>query len=106
MSYCANCGQELNDTDVRCIRCGETNQQQLNIKVSNDPGKIWWVFIGIFSPIAGFIIYVIWRYERPFTAKKALIGMWLGIILIIFFYVLIFSSVILIESWDYYGILQ
>lgn len=44
----------------------------------NDSGSILWGLPGLFFPIAGWILYYVWKDKKPKTAKVANIGAWIG----------------------------
>lgn len=46
----------------------------------NDTGSIWWAIPGII-PLAGFIIFFAMRKEKPKSAKMALIGACVGVVI-------------------------
>ncbi len=45
-----------------------------------DSGNILWVLPGLFVPIAGWILYFVWKDKKPKTAKVANIGAWIGFV--------------------------
>ncbi len=75
MAYCIKCGSQISDEAVVCPKCGvqvkplsdTTNQ------IDNSDG-IGFGFLGFFVPIAGLILYLIWKDDKPKKAKAAGIG--------------------------------
>lgn len=55
-----------------------------------DTGSIGWGVLGFFFPLVGFILWLVWKQERPLTAKKAGVGALIGVIAVVALYVLIF----------------
>ena len=54
--FCSNCGAEINDNAVVCVKCGcAVNRPQVNIVINNDSSKDWLVtlllcfFVGAFG---------------------------------------------------------
>lgn len=47
----------------------------------NDKGGWLWGVLGFFIPLVGFILFLVWRNERPNTAKSCGIGALVGFIL-------------------------
>lgn len=39
-----------------------------------DNGSFGWAVLGFFIPIAGLILYLVWRTEKPLSARRAGIG--------------------------------
>ena len=72
MKYCKNCNSELNDNAIYCSHCGLT--QEIEINKVNDKGGFWWGLLGFVVPLVGFILYLVFRNERPKTSKACGIG--------------------------------
>ena len=108
MKYCANCGKELADNAVFCSECGaaqqaasqQTYQQQYQEPVYQqapqqqyqqpyqapqqapaDGGSFGWAVLGFCFPLVGLILYLVWKNNKPFSAKKAGIGALVGFVL-------------------------
>ena len=71
--YCKNCGKQIDDKAVLCVHCG-VMQKEINKKL-DDNGGVEWSLIGFFIPIAGLILYLIWKEEKPNNAK----AVWKGL---------------------------
>lgn len=67
--------------------------------VNLDRGGFAWVFLGFFIPIVGFILWLVWRDEKPKTAKSLGIGALVGVI-IGFIFVVIYFLIIIIAIAD------
>ncbi|MBQ4092374.1 MAG: zinc ribbon domain-containing protein [Firmicutes bacterium] len=108
MKYCANCGKELADNAAFCSECGaaqqaasqQTYQQQYQEPVYQqtpqqqyqqpyqapqqapaDGGSFGWAVLGFCFPLVGLILYLVWKNNKPFSAKKAGIGALVGFVL-------------------------
>ncbi len=46
-----------------------------------DTGSFGWAILGFFFPLVGFILFLIWRKDKPTSAKHAGIGTLIGFIL-------------------------
>ena len=79
MNYCSNCGEELRVDDRQCPRCGTPTKKPASNVVDN--GGFGWGLLGFCIPIVGLILYLIWRDERPNTAKAAGTGALIGFII-------------------------
>lgn len=78
MAYCRYCGKPISDVAVVCPSCGA--QQGSGMVKRADNGGFLWGLLGFFVPIAGLILYLMWRDERPRTAKAAGIGALVSVI--------------------------
>ena len=58
--------------------------------VNLDRGGFAWGFLGFFIPIVGFILWLVWRDEKPKTAKPLGIGALVGVIIGFIFIVIYF----------------
>ena len=67
--YCSHCGIKIEDNATICPYC----QSEQNPMKQNDTGILGYGILSILVPIAGLIFYLIWKEERPKTAKVALI---------------------------------
>ena len=38
---------------------------------NNDSGSFGWALLGFFIPLVGLILYLVWKDEKPRTAKRA-----------------------------------
>ena len=67
--------------------------------VNLDRGGFAWGFLGFFIPIVDFILWLVWRDEKPKTAKSLGIGALVGVI-IGFIFVVIYFLIIIIAIAD------
>ena len=80
---CKNCGQQIDDKAVICPHCG--------VSQAVDSGGIGWSLLGCCIPLAGLILFLIWKDTKPKSAKAAGIGALVAVGLGIVFYVLMFA---------------
>ena len=71
MAYCRNCGAEIDEKAVMCPVCGTL---QKNLSPANDSYEIIWMIVGFFIPLAGLILFLVWRESKPKSSKAAGIG--------------------------------
>ena len=57
---------------------------------SNDNGGILWGLLGCCIPVVGLVLFLVWRDQKPKTAKAAGIGALVSVILGILSYVVVF----------------
>jgi hypothetical protein len=88
MKYCSKCGNASNNEDLFCAKCGKsfdesnstsnTNKSPFNFDISDDTINSLLLILGIFIPLAGFILYLAYRDSDPAksnsSGKGALIG--------------------------------
>lgn len=95
---CKNCQQEFPNEMPACPYCGnaEGNYYTNCTNASySDKGGFGWGLLGCCIPMAGLILYLVWRDTRPKTAKAAGIGALIYVGLSVLWYVLILGIGIL-----------
>ncbi len=85
MAFCKNCGQQISDQAVVCPACGV--QQQAPVV---DNGGFGWGLLGCCVPVVGLILFLVWKDNKPKSAKAAGIGALVSVISVVVFYVLMF----------------
>lgn len=55
----------------------------------NDNGGFLWGLLGCCIPIVGLILFLVWKDQKPKTAKAAGIGALVSVILVILYYVIV-----------------
>ena len=98
MSYCSNCGNELNEGAEFCSKCGSAvaagssvsiqQSNSENHRVNNgDAPSGGFAFLGFLFPLVGLILYLVWRESFPLKAnscgKGALVSVVIGVVLTI-----------------------
>ena len=89
--FCSCCGNEIPDNSISCQYCGMpiSNNKPL------DSGNIWFCFLGYCVPIAGLILYFVWKDQKPKNAKRCIQGFLISIILSIIIYILYFLFIMI-----------
>ena len=64
--FCKNCGSEIDDKAYVCPHCGVKVQDEV---VEDSGSKIGWGILSFIIPLVGLILYLVWKTERPATAK-------------------------------------
>ncbi|MBO0421731.1 zinc ribbon domain-containing protein [Enterococcus plantarum] len=85
--YCSNCGKEIDKAAVVCPHCGVPTE---NANKDVDNGGFLWGLLGCCIPIVGLILFLVWKDDKPKTAKAAGIGALVSVGCVVFFYVLLF----------------
>ena len=89
MAFCKNCGQEIDNKATVCPVCGVPQQDKPAV---TDSGSIGWSLLGCCIPLVGLILFLVWKDEKPKSAKKAGIGALISVILMILFNVLVAAA--------------
>lgn len=82
MAYCRQCGAQMEDVSYICPNCG--SRQETSRPAVDDSGSFGWTVLGCCVPIAGLILWLVWKDSKPNCAKAA--GM--GALIYLGFYVL------------------
>lgn len=89
MKYCSKCGKEIMDEALICPECGcvqESIVQGKNASQTKESSNnIGWSILGFLVPIAGLILYPVWKETSPTKAKAAGVGALIGFVVSIFF---------------------
>ena len=56
----------------------------------NDNGGFLWGLLGCCIPIVGLILFLIWKDQKPKTAKAAGIGALVSVIIGVLYYIIVF----------------
>lgn len=56
----------------------------------NDNGGFLWGLLGCCIPIVGLILFLVWKDQKPRTAKAAGIGALISVVAAVVFYVIVF----------------
>lgn len=100
MNYCTNCGNKIDGNAYVCVHCGVKLQNEV-VSQANDEGGFCWSILGFFIPIAGLVLYLVWKNEKPKTAKAAGKGALVYIIFYILFLIILFGFAFASASEDY-----
>lgn len=76
MKFCKNCGAEVADEAVLCVKCG-CSLSQTN---KDDKPNGGFAVLGFFVPIVGLILFLVWNKEYPRKAKSCGKGALIGFI--------------------------
>lgn len=85
MAFCRKCGREIDDEAVICPFCG-VKQEKESQPVDN--GGIGWGILGCCVPLAGLILWLVWKDTKPKSAKAAGIGALVSVGLSVFWYII------------------
>ena len=88
MAYCRNCGKEIEPQAAICPFCGVPTKKPTATVV--DDGGFLWGLLGFCVPIAGLILFLIWKDERPNTARSAGMGALISVIISVVSYLVMF----------------
>lgn len=108
MAICESCGAEIEDDFAFCPRCGAaqpnpdapvypsvqrpedgasragSRPQRPSASASQagsgDKAAFGWAVLGFFIPLAGLVIYLVWKDKKPKTAMRAFMGAFVGLV--------------------------
>ena len=99
--YCTNCGKEISDEAVICVHCGCSVDSASTTTKKDSNSKGWWClgfFVSMFfTPIIGFILWLVLKDESPMKAKQVAYGtLWslLPVVLIIVIPIIFYFSIV------------
>lgn len=72
MQYCPYCGAPVDPNADVCLQCGHMLKKQGS--TPTDDGSTLWLVLGLFVPMAGLILWLLWKDSAPKNAKKAGLG--------------------------------
>ena len=84
MALCRNCGAQIDDQAVVCPKCGVAQGAGMS---TSDSGEILWGLLGCCIPLAGLILFLVWKDTKPKTSKAAGIGALVGVLSIVVWYI-------------------
>lgn len=99
--YCNRCGNQVQDDARFCDNCGNDmngnggqvyNVDNVNQKPVVDNGGFGWGLLGCCLPIVGLILFLVWKDQKPKSAKAAGIGALISVILVVLFYGFVFIA--------------
>ena len=88
MAYCRNCGAPIDDYATTCPRCGTVQPGGRADPPVNDNGGFLWGLLGCCIPLAGLILFLVWKDTKPRTARAAGIGALVCVIAYVLLYVI------------------
>lgn len=90
MAFCKNCGKEIDDKAVICPNCG-VQQQEITPPTPEvvDNGGFLWGLLGCCIPIVGLVLFLVWKDNKPNTAKAAGIGALVAVGIVVVYYLIV-----------------
>ena len=86
--FCKNCGKEIDNNAVACPHCGSAQQPAANNTVVDNGGFLWGL-LGCCIPSVGLVLFLVWKDQKPKTAKAAGIGALVSVIIAVVWYLLV-----------------
>lgn len=62
-----------------------------NVTNTNDKGGFLWGLLGCCIPLVGLILFLVWKGDKPKTAKAAGIGAIVGVVVCVIYYILVIA---------------
>lgn len=85
---CNGCGKEVGNNSSVCPYCGT------QVNAVGDSGGFLWGLLGCCIPIVGLILFLVWKDQKPRSAKAAGIGALISVILSIIFSIIYFVFIV------------
>lgn len=88
--FCQNYGAKIDVNAVICPHCGvalPAFNPAGSASAANNKGSYWWSVLGFFVPVAGLVLYIVWRTSEPRSANAA----GLGALIHVVFWVAVFA---------------
>ena len=92
MAYCKNCGTQIDDQAAVCPHCGASKVNAPAQPPVVDNGGFGWGLLGCCIPIVGLILFLVWKDQKPKSAKAAGIGALISVIIGVLWYVILIAS--------------
>ena len=110
MAFCKNCGSQINDGTMICPKCGASQNSGANYNYSGgmpprnsyDNGGFGWGLLGCCIPLVGLILFLVWKDEKPVTAKTAGMGALISVCITVVFYIIAIVLGIASSAMYYY----
>ena len=86
--FCSECGKKIKETENYCGNCGTS-------KTILEGSTFGWGVVGFLVPLAGLILFIMWKDTRPNSSKSAgigaLISVALGLVTTIIYFMILFA---------------
>lgn len=80
----------------RLVQSGQVVMQP----TTQDNGSFGWAVLGFFLPIVGLILYLVWKTEKPLSARRAgmgaLVSVIVGVVITVIWFILVFVAMTMI----------
>lgn len=108
--YCKNCGEQVTEVDKYCPGCGKSVSEVQQVSNSSnqyqgsvDQANFGFAILGFIVPIAGIILYFIWKNEYPLKARSCIRGALVSISIAVIIVVL--SLVVAVSGYGYVNLM-
>lgn len=100
MKYCSRCGEKVDENAKFCQSCGcslenhntdnnntdnntnnENKNPSFNLNISKDSINLLLLILGVFVPIVGLVLYIVYKDSDPEKAKSAGKGAIIGVLI-------------------------
>lgn len=81
--FCRTCGTQLEQNTAFCPKCGTSIQGTPvvpNPSSQVEESTVGWLLLGLFFPLVGFILWLVWKDDKPARSKAAGKGALIGVI--------------------------
>lgn len=96
MKCCQNCGNAMLNEDRVCSQCGLYSSPY--VKDEAEGSKVGYGILAFFIPVVGLVLYILWKKEKPATARAAGKGALISFVSGLIFYIVIMVCSVLFFS--------
>lgn len=95
MKNCSNCGAEIDENAVICVKCGCAVQgKSIQTAGNEDTVSVGFVILSVLIPLFGIIYWAVKAKECPKRAKACGIAGIISMVVSILFYVIVYGVVL------------
>ena len=88
--FCKYCGTKLKDDNADCPKCGKNNRTEFN----DDASDFKFALLGFLVPIAGLVLYLVWKKDFPERSSSCIKGTAAGTLMYVFLPVILILSLV------------
>ncbi len=89
MAFCRKCGEIIDDEAFICPKCGVAQRKFEKEVVDN--GGFGFTALGCCIPLAGLVLYLLWKDEKPNTAKSIGVGLSVYLVFLVLYILVYFG---------------
>lgn len=96
MKYCSNCGAEIDENAVICVKCGcaVRGKSAQKVTADEDTVSVGFVILSVLIPLFGIIYWAVKAKESPRRAKACGIAGIISMVVSILFYVVLYGVIL------------
>ena len=96
--FCKYCGTKLKDDNADCPKCGKNNRTEFN----DDASDFKFALLGFLVPIAGLVLYLVWKKDFPERSSSCIKGTAAGTLMYVLLPVILILSLVFKSAYYTY----